>query len=214
MSSRNILLALALWASLLGAAVALSLLAAANDTLPGDRTITEWLQDQRLPGQDLSDFVRTITTTEVVLATGAAISVVLWLKGYRRQALLLALGLGVLAIAQFGIKEVVDRPRPSAQLVGIRAGGSSPSFPAGHVMSGTLLYGFLVYLALTLPIARGAAIVLAVGAGFLIILSGPVNVWLGVHWPSDVLGGYLWASVILMPLLAVDLWRSGAEEIT
>jgi membrane-associated phospholipid phosphatase len=211
MSSRAFVLAFYLWAAVLGGAIVLSVFAAKNDTLPGDRTLTEWLQEQSLPGQDVSDFVRAVTTTETVMATGAALSVVLWLRGYRRQAILLGLGLGVLAIAQFGTKEIVDRPRPEADRVDIRAGGSSPSFPAGHVMSGTVLYGFLVYLALTLPIARGAAIVLAIGTGLLIVLVGPVNVWVGVHWPSDVLGGYVWAVVILLPLLGLDLWRRDGE---
>jgi len=205
MSSRTPVLVLALWVALMSGALALSLLAAANDTLPGDRDITEWLQERPLPGQHLSDFVRAVTTTEVVLATGAALSLVLWLKGHRPQAILLGTGLAGLAIVQFGVKEVVDKPRPDAEFVDIRAGRSSPSFPAGHVMSGTYLYGFLVYLALTLPLARGAAVALAIAAALVIALVGLVNVWLGVHWPSDVLGGYLLASVILLPLFAMGL---------
>jgi membrane-associated phospholipid phosphatase len=205
MSSRTQVLVCALWVALTGGALALSLLASANDTLPGDRAMTEWLQERPLPGQDLSDFVRAVTTTEVVLATGAAMSLILWLKGYRRQAILLGVGLAGLAVVQFGVKEVVDRPRPDPELLDVRAGGSSPSFPAGHVMSGTYLYGFFIYLALTLPLARGAAFALAIAAALVIALVGPVNVWLGVHWPSDVLGGYLLASVILLPLSAIDL---------
>ena len=71
-------------------------------------------------------------------------------------------------------------------------------------MSGSLLYGFLLYLSLTLPLARGAAIAMAASAAVLIAASGPVNVWLGAHWPSDVLGGWLWSSLILLPLVAAD----------
>lgn len=205
MLSRNTVLAFALWVVLIGGALVLSLLAAANDTLPGDRDVTSWLQDQSLPGQDLSDFVRALTTTEVVLATGAAVSVILRLRGHRRQAVLLAAGLVLLAIGQFGVKEIVDRPRPGADFVDIRAGRSSSSFPAGHVMSGAYLYGFLICLALTLPLARGAAVALAVAAALMIALSGPVNVWLGAHWPSDVVGGYLFAGIILLPLIVLGL---------
>ena len=204
MSSRNTVLAFAFWLALIGGALALSLLAAPNDTLPGDRDVTSWLQDQKFPGQDLSDFVRAVTTTEVVLATGAAVSLILWLKGYRRQAILLGAGLAGLAIVQFGVKEVVGRPRPDVEFVDVRAGRSSPSFPAGHVMSGTYLYGFLIYLALTLPLARGAAVALAAAAALIIALSGPVNVWVGAHWPSDVVGGYLFAGIILLPLIVLS----------
>jgi membrane-associated phospholipid phosphatase len=205
MLRRTPVIVLAVWVALLAGSIALVLLAVAKDTLPGDRAITEWLQEQPLPGQDLSDFVRVLTTTEVVLATGAAVSLILWLRGHRPQAILLGAGLAGMAMAQFGVKELVDRPRPDAEFVDIRAERSSPSFPAGHVMSGTFLYGFLIYLVVTLPLGRGAAVALAIAAALVIALVGPVNVWLGVHWPSDALGGYLLASVILLPLFAIDL---------
>ncbi len=205
MSIRTPVRVLALWVALLAGSLALVLLAATNDTLPGDKAITEWMQEQPFPGQDLSDLVRAVTSTEVVLATGATVSLILWLRGYRWQAILLGAGLAAMAMAQFGVKELVDRPRPDAEFVDIRAGHSSPSFPAGHVMSGTFLYGSLVYLALTLPLGRGVAVALTIAVVLVIALVGPVNVWLGVHWPSDALGGYLLAGVILLPLFAVDL---------
>jgi len=205
MLRRTPVIVLAVWVALLAGSLALVPLAAAKDTLPGDRATTEWLQEQPLPGQGLSDFVRVLTTTEVVLATGAAVSLILWLRGDRPQAILLGAGLAGMAMAQFGVKELVDRPRPDAEFVDIRAERSSPSFPAGHVMSGTFLYGFLIYLVVTLPLGRGAAVALAIAAALVIALVGPVNVWLGVHWPSDALGGYLLASVILLPLFAIDL---------
>jgi membrane-associated phospholipid phosphatase len=205
MLRRTPVIVLAVWVALLAGSLALVPLAAAKDTLPGDRATTEWLQEQPLPGQGLSDFVRVLTTTEVVLATGAAVSLILWLRGDRPQAILLGAGLAGMAMAQFGVKELVDRPRPDAEFVDIRAERSSPSFPAGHVMSGTFLYGFLIYLVVTLPLGRGVAVALAIAAALVIALVGPVNVWLGVHWPSDALGGYLLASVILLPLFAIDL---------
>ena len=199
----------AAWAVLLLASLALTALAAAHDRLPGDLAIARWIQDLPLPGLPLSRFVRLVTTTQVVLGTGAAVAVLLWLSRRRREALLLALGLVVLPLLQHGLKEVVDRPRPSPDLVELRAGFASPGFPAGHVMSPTLLYGFLLYLALVrlrYPPLRLA--VLAVSL-FVLVLSGPANVWVGVHWPSDVLGGYAWGLVLLLPLLAVD--ASAAE---
>ena len=68
----------------------------------------------------------------------------LWLLGWRQQAVLLVAGVAVMALLQSGLKDLVDRPRPTADLVELRAGFSSPSFPAGHVMSPTVLYGFLL----------------------------------------------------------------------
>jgi undecaprenyl-diphosphatase len=197
----------AFWFALVCAAAALSVLAANHDTLTADRAITDWLQDRPLPGQDLSDTVRTITGTEVVLATGAALCLLLWFRGYRRQAILLVAGLALLPLLQFALKEIVDRPRPDPALIDIRAGFSSKSFPAGHVMSGTYLYAFVAYLVLVLPMRRWAAASVFGFCVALLALAGPVNVWLGVHWPSDVLGGWLWSAVLLFPLVVVD-WRN------
>jgi membrane-associated phospholipid phosphatase len=38
----------------------------------------------------------------------------------------------------------------------------------------------------------------------MLVLSGPAQVYVGVHWPSDVVGGYAWAAVLLLPLLYAD----------
>jgi undecaprenyl-diphosphatase len=201
MSARPVLLA---WIAVLCVAVALSVLAAANETLPGDRAVTDWLQDQPVPGQDLSDFIRAITGTEVVLATGAALALVLWIRGYRRHALLLIGGLIMLPVLQYSLKELIDRPRPSGEFVDVRGSRTSPSFPSGHAMSGVFLFAALTYLALTLALPRLAAWPLAAFSVAVIILTGPVNVWLGVHWPSDVLGSWLWCLVLLLPLFLLD----------
>jgi undecaprenyl-diphosphatase len=209
--TRNLLLAAAgLWLVVLASAVGVSALAALNDKLPADEPITDWLQDNSLPGEDISDLVRTITGTEVVLATGAAVALVLWQRGYRRQAVLLAAGLILLAVLQPLLKEIVDRPRPDPDLVRRRAGFDSPSFPSGHVLPATFLYGSLLYFSLVLPlgrIARGIVLTVCI----LVIVATPiVNVWLGVHWPSDILGSWLWALVLLLPVVVLD--RSEASD--
>jgi undecaprenyl-diphosphatase len=201
---RTLIVATVLWVILLVLAITLSFLAAANDMLPGDRAIIDWFQDQSIPGQGLSDLIRSITGTEVILVTGAVLAVVLWLRGNRRQAGILAVGLAILPVLQLTLKDIVDRPRPDSDLVDIRAGYSSPSFPSGHVMSSVYLYGFLLYLAMTLPLPRIPAILLAAFSIGIIVLSGPVNVWLGVHWPSDVVGAVLWAAVLAVPLLLLN----------
>jgi len=200
------------WAALLLASLALSALAAASDRLPGDLAIARWAQDLPLPGLPLSRFLRLITTTQVVLGTGAAVAVLLWLSRRRREALLLAVGLVVLPLLQHGLKEAVDRPRPSPDLVELRAGFESPSFPAGHVMSPTLLYGFLLYLALLRLRYPPLRLPILAASLFVLVLSGPVNVWVGVHWPSDVLGGYAWGLVLLLPLLAVDALAAKGDD--
>jgi membrane-associated phospholipid phosphatase len=193
-----------IWLALLAGAIVLSVLAGLHSRLPGDLDISEWVQGSLFPGMGASRLVRAVGSTEVVLGTGGAVAVVLWLLGRRRQALLLALGLVVLPFLQHGLKEIVDRPRPTEDLVDLRAGFSSPSFPSGHVMSPALLYGFLLYVSprIGLPHVLNAA--LLGWCAFVLVIAGPAQVYVGVHWPSDVAGGYAWAVVLLLPLVYAD----------
>jgi membrane-associated phospholipid phosphatase len=197
------------WLGLLAGAIALSVLAAQHDRLPGDLDLTQRLQDSGFPGLRLSKFVRVVTTTQVVLGTGGAVAAALWLFGWRRQAALLVVGLAVMALLQSGLKELVDRPRPTAGLVELRVGFSSPSFPAGHVMSPTLLYGFALYLAMVLKLPLAVRVAVVGWSAFVLALTGPANVYVGVHWPSDVVGGYVWGAVLVLPLVYADRTLAG-----
>ena len=205
MSPRVTVLIALLWLTLLSLSLVLTTLAAGQDTLPGDTGIASWAQDLFFPGEALADAVRSITSTQVVLAGGGALALVLWLRGYRRHALIFAAGLVILPLLQSGIKEIVDRPRPSGDIVELRASFTSPSFPSGHVMSSVYLYGFLLYLGLVLPLNTTARTALVAISGAVLALSGPASVWLGVHWASDVLGGYAWGIVLLLPV-AIGCW--------
>ena len=175
MSERLLASTVALWLALLALSIALATLASIHDTLPGDTGTASWLQGLPFPGESLADTVRSITSTEVVLAGGGALALLLWLRGYRLEALAFAAALIVLPLLQAGIKEIVDRPRPTADLVELRAAFSSPSFPSGHVMGGTYFYGFLLYLALFYPLPSLARAALAAVAAAVLTLSGPAN---------------------------------------
>jgi membrane-associated phospholipid phosphatase len=192
------------WLALLAGAIVLSVLAGLHSRLPGDLDISEWVQGSLFPGMGASRLVRAVGSTEVVLGTGGVVAVVLWLLGRRRQALLLALGLVVLPFLQHGLKEIVDRPRPTEDLVDLRAGFSSPSFPSGHVMSPALLYGFLLYVSPRVGLPHVLNVALLGWCAFVLVIAGPAQVYVGVHWPSDVAGGYAWAVVLLLPLVYAD----------
>jgi undecaprenyl-diphosphatase len=85
----------------------------------------------------------------------------------------------------------------------IRADITSPSFPSGHVMSPTVLYGYMLALCATRPWQRVVCIGAGAACAAVLALTGVVNLWLGVHWPADVVGGYLWgATLVLAAMLA------------
>jgi undecaprenyl-diphosphatase len=144
--------------------------------------------------------VRALTTTEFVIVVGAVVAVVRWRRGARREALTLAVLFAALPLAQAGLKQLVDRPRPDDEL--LRTTFSSPSFPAGHVMSPVVVYGALLSLVLVARRGRWRLIVVA-WAVMTFAIIGIANIYLGVHWPTDVLGGYLWGLVLLLPAAGV-----------
>jgi undecaprenyl-diphosphatase len=199
------------WLGLLAGSIALSVLAAQHDRLPGDLDLTQRLQDSDFPGLRPSKFVRLVTTTQVVLGAGGAAAVALWFFGWRQQAVVLVAGLATMVLLQSGLKDLVDRPRPTPDLVELRAGYSSSSFPAGHVMSPTALYGYALYLAVALKLPVAVRVALVGWSAFLLALTGPANVYMGVHWPSDVLGGYAWGAVLVLPMVYVDRALAGSR---
>ena len=124
--------------------------------------------------------------------------------------LLVATGGGILVA---GIaKEIFGRPRP--EIVPHGSLVYTASFPSGHSMMAAVAYLTLgVLIARVLPQRRQKVYVLSVAA-LVTILVGVSRVYLGVHWPTDVLAGWLagagWAAACL--LVARSLARRGTVE--
>jgi membrane-associated phospholipid phosphatase len=105
---------------------------------------------------------------------------------------------------------LVDRPRPPHADWLINASGRA--WPSGHTATAVLTYGLLVTL--FWPILTRAVIrVAAVAAATLIALAvGLSRVYLGVHWPSDVLGGWTFGALWLtIAVTAISAQRSHAR---
>jgi undecaprenyl-diphosphatase len=181
--------------------VALSLFAHDAGPLGPDQDVTEAVQGLPSWFEPVARAVRSATGTEVVLVVGAASAMVLWVRGWRAEAVALVVLLVLLPFAQSGLKDLVDRPRPDPLLIDRKTGFGSESYPSGHVMSGTVLYGYLLVLALRCG-GRGWGLGAAALCA-LLALNAVANVYMGVHWPTDVLGGMLWALVLLLPAIVM-----------
>jgi undecaprenyl-diphosphatase len=100
------------------------------------------------------------------------------------------------------VKAAVDRPRPPVDLRITAVSGAS--FPSGHATQAAAVYGMVVLVltagrSVRLRVAAWSAVVVIVGA------VGLSRVYLGAHWPTDVLGGYalgaMWITVLASALL-------------
>jgi membrane-associated phospholipid phosphatase len=105
-------------------------------------------------------------------------------------------------------KLMVGSPRPSDSLVHVLAVEQSNGFPSGHAFYAMAFLGLLVYFVLSRihqPVLRSFLSVILV---VLIISIGASRVYLGVHWPSDVLGGYLCGAVSLGICIYIDIRKT------
>jgi undecaprenyl-diphosphatase len=123
-----------------------------------------------------------------VLPLAAGVIVVLWRTGLKREAWVLAFVMaGEVPIEQV-LKWAIHRPRPSPFFS--YALPSSYSFPSGHALASVLLFGTLA--ALLAPHIRGKSnkLLLWLAAALMIAAIGFSRVYLGVHYPTDVIAGY------------------------
>lgn len=198
-----------LWAALLTAALAMTVWAAIDDRWPADVAVARWIQAHDPGGQPLIDFVRDVGSTVAALVTVVVLAGALAASGRRRPAgVVLALALAF--ALQGGLKEIVGRPRPTPDLIELRAGFDSLSFPSGHAMSSVIAGGLTLYLAGRLPLRWWLRLPAAVWGLGVMVLNPWVAVSSGVHWPSDALGGVLWAVVALFPAI----WALERTSIT
>ena len=128
----------------------------------------------------------------------------LFLAGFRYEALFVLATHGAGLLAAFA-KLLVERPRPTADVVRVMSELGDFSYPSGHVVSYVSFFGFLFFLTYVLfkrSWQRTAALVVL---GLLVGLVGISRIHVGHHWASDVLGGYALGTAYL--LILIELYR-------
>lgn len=152
----------------------------------------------------LTDWVWDPTTMRLLCAAVAVW--LLWRRGAWWTAVWLVTATATATVVQQALKAAVGRPRPvwpdpvdSAHYA---------AFPSGHALTATVVCGLLVWLVHVYGAGRalrrtalGVAVVSVAGVGI-------TRVWLGVHWASDVLGGWLLGGALVASAVAAHLrWR-------
>ncbi|OLF12630.1 hypothetical protein BU204_28610 [Actinophytocola xanthii] len=150
---------------------------------------------------DAMKVVSTIGSAWVLTPVAVVVTLVLALRGPRSDALLVGLvTLGVLVLGPL-LKLIIERPRPvDDRLVLV----DSWAYPSGHSLTSMAVVGVLTVLAVRHLRARPARVAAVVVGAALVAAVGLSRVYLGVHWPTDVLAGWLmgamWLAVWLILL--------------
>jgi membrane-associated phospholipid phosphatase len=117
-------------------------------------------------------------------------------------------------LSNMALKQVINRSRPAIEhLVNVY----SLSYPSGHAMSAMGFYGFLIFLVARYKMNYFLKFGLIIFLAALIFFIGLSRIYLGVHYPSDVLagfiGGLLWVTFCAIIFDVIDLWRKRKKRI-
>lgn len=137
---------------------------------------------------------------------------VLWFKYKDKWGILfflLAVGIGGLLTKM--LKQLYERGRPS---INPEIDAVGYSFPSGHSMGSLIFYGFIMYLIMRgngSTFLKRFSIVLM---GIVVLLIGSSRIYLGAHFPSDVLAGYIAGTIwLILCLIALEWiqWQSKSD---
>jgi membrane-associated phospholipid phosphatase len=157
-----------------------------------DRWVADALHAHASAAPGLTDFVRVVGAPGS-LAALALISVVVAvaLLAQRRWSALAAWLVAVLGGEALNLllKDLIARPRPSFERPLVAE--TSHSYPSGQAMESLVVYGMLAYFAVLILRGTGKHAVFVVGAAVLVVLIGFGRMYLGAHYLSDVVGGFV-----------------------
>ena len=178
-----------------------------GDTQTFDEAVIRWMGEQHSPLLDAAVVeVTALGTGIVVLMVVVVAGLFLVLTGHKGSAILLIVSAAGGLLLNGVLKLGFDRPRPDVFVHSVHT--VSSSFPSGHAMSSAIVYGTVAYLAARLHRRRWARWLVMVCAFIVIVLISASRMYLGVHYPSDVVAGVIiglaWAAFCMATLEAIQ----------
>ena len=203
---RTLLFQVSLFAAV-GAFAVLTFLVKTTPSFPIDLAIERALQSINSPiFAALMSFISWPGFSPQSFIISALIVVAIYMFGLKWEAITALIAALLPPLVNVLVKDWIRRPRPTIDLVNVFGVLNSYSFPSGHVMFYVGFYGFLWFLVYTLLKRSWRRTLLLIFLGSLIALVGISRIYLGQHWPSDVLGAYLLGGLTLVAILQFYRW--------
>lgn len=189
-----------------------------------DRRVLNLVATLRTPHLDSVMYALTYLGNVRTIVALTLVAVIVALLGRRRlDAVLVVFTVVGSGLFFEAVKLLVHRPRPPLEDARIVQGGFS--FPSGHSTIAATFYGTLAFLLIRLLRSEPLRVLIGVVAGLLIAAIGLSRIYLGVHYPSDVLAGWaagaLWVVLLVLaeriwnmhPRIALPPWRRVAAAL-
>lgn len=188
---------LLLSAACLLAFLPLAVAAMRPEPLSWDASLQAQIRGAQVPWlTSLLTFLTWFGITPVVVVTILGLVVTMLLLKRRRLAGTFAF-IGILELGNQLLQAIIGRTRPDPLVQ-----ATNDSFPSGHAFHFGLFGGFMLYLLLARLQSTTQRVIACAVYGVIVIAIGFSRVYLGFHWPIDVVGGYLLA----VPAFGLTVW--------
>jgi undecaprenyl-diphosphatase len=180
-------------------------------TQRADEAILLWMNGHASPQlTEVALEVTSLGSTAMVWMTLAIASAFLWTARHHYSVLLLWVAMAGGTVINLTLKGIFARPRPHLFPWRTEMVGHS-SFPSGHALTAVVLYATLAYLLARLGSTRALRRITLAVALLVILLIGLSRLYLGVHYPSDVLAGFIvglgWSTFCALGIEAIRYFR-------
>ena len=172
-----------------------------GDTRSLDEAVRSWVHRFASPGMTRTMNAISLLGYNVLIVEMVIAFVVFAKLRWRRAAVWLAVAMTGALLLDLALKYAYHRPRPTA-FFGVAP--ASYSFPSGHALCSLCFYGVLAGLLSARIKSTAWRVAVWTAAAVLIVAIGLSRIYLGVHYPSDVLAGYLAATVWVGTVIVLD----------
>lgn len=177
-----------------------------------DTSVISFVQGMETPWLTVVMKVFTQIGSVYIIAPVGVIAFVLlfYIFRYRQQALLFVIVVAGTPVLNGLLKNYFKRERPEIHRI-IDIGGYS--FPSGHSMMAFSFYAIIVYIAWRNAKTTLSRVLLILFAAFMIIIIGTSRIYLGVHYPSDVVGGFVVSGIwVIIAIIVYGFYQNRHEN--
>lgn len=169
-----------------------------TDYFSFDLTISDWVQGMNVGS--IAEYNDRMGIAGAAGILGIIVIALLWFRGWRAEAVCVCL-VGIADLINPLLREVIARPRPTEDLIITYREPTDFSFPSGTAMHVVMFSGFLIYLCGNLLKPGWIRTIFQVILGLWIPIMGIWLIYRGVHWPSDVFGGFVYGTFFLWMII-------------